>query len=622
MHPLNLTHRLFLGLLFCLSTALFSQTNTNTAEINWNGYRGYAEFDFILDGTDTVLTGPFELAGPINPSYTPSQRNFYHFNGTFQNNKPQGEWRFQFIEIDSLGKTIFKNNQLKIATQSYYRSLKTIIDQNKVNANFSYHQYQLSDKESDTVLSCTVKPLPSKTAPKQLEISTKNLALIGSINNDDFAANTWTLYDKRDSVTSLFEFSEGQLLKISNQQSTAEYLLDSTTKPNIEYRTLNLTQPYAEDILEVHFSTQDLDMIVYSFVALLRKFHTIESERIGILDTLDIPYSANSLLFKIAYHPLTKSEKNSLQVLLEQQKQMQSLIQKAAKYERLEGFTASYPRAKKYLDSVNQINNTFFSQLSWLKQLNTNNKLPYFQKDKLVRFLLQNLELKDSINTPSQLDLAYYSTLTKASLDDLQRFEERIQQLKTKWQRNKFLSELLEKISARQEIFEVLIDSSSQKLPQSYKPALDSINRFFQLHLMAYNDSLSVVERLTMAEKNIACLDDAITLLQIFDSLPQEKEALYSLYTETTFNVFTSTDIDYKAKKRILRAYEKLIQHYLLLLETSVSCQRIADLNVLIPATHQKLRLLRNKNTSYLESQLDSRVTPEEILTLFELNTQ
>ncbi len=603
-----------------LSVLGYSQSIDTLVRINLGAYDGYATYGFEIKGKDTVLNGQFNFDGPILDTFVLGHSNFFNFNGNFSDNKPVGLWDFNLTSIKKLGKTTYQDHHLKVNVDIVGHHISGIFEDYNKNTNWTHKIYLHSQVQTpDTVFTSTIQNVED-TDNKELMLETEDYSLKGKIAKDNFVDESWVWTQKEDSSVVVWEFEDGLLTKIYD--ANQEWLFDGVEKVNNSSKNnaFLLGKEYI-GILKMKLILAGLEVEMAPFVATFSRVDSLEKIRKGIIQTLNGEYTP-PLAFKLPFDALDESENLALGVIRRQGMIMDSIFNSIAEVESMPLLKEGFPEILPLLDSVQAIYGRDFYIVDQIREFFAAGLLPYLDRNRLVDFLMQRSRFSDYEQQDSSFPFNTLALNGKNSIDDLIDLEEKIMVLKDQRQKQQKLLQLEETMLGKKETVETALGFAKNNLPKSYLKSLFAIQILVDTLISEYWSNPSTIEKLVLAEKNLTCLDQLLGLIQTLSLLPSEEEKIGKLYTESTFNVHTATEIEYFAQKKILLAYFNLIPYIQELVASSVNCSNVTDLQRIISITNERMYDLRGENTRDLENRLNNEMPAKEVLHYFGIKTE
>lgn len=617
----KLTHALFCFLMLIALNEAIAQSKSNPVRIKWGSFEGYACYEYIMEGKDTILDGEFEFNGPILDTFSLVQNTYFSINGFFSNNQPVDHWLFSTAYILNLNKTTFNDTYIKVYTKARKHDIAGSFDDDHNGAYWEHKVTQVENGENigyDFILE--LEPQKKKEG-KVVKIKVPGYELKGSANEYNFANGLWDVTSNNDTANIQWVFRNGILSKVSN--GGLNWIIDGKQEVSnaAKMNTFKLSNEYIE-ILKLKLAISNYQNEDTEVVSMLSALDSLEDVRYQFFQTLKENYTP-LLKFKLPYYPLSKTEEVTLDSVLVLYNSMDSIFLKIQGINDVDLFKKNFPDVANLLDSVDLYYSNEFIALKQIRTLYKEDLIAYLNRDKLVDYLVNGVNSADSTRSNTRISLSDYLNKIKANHIKLHDLKERIISLNDMRKKEKTLLALERKMIEKDEVFNITIDSLLIETPPEFKNAVNAIQTLRDSLLQEYWNVNTVVEKLIIAEENITCLDHLLMLTNVIYRQSEKETEIIKLYTESDFNVFTSTDIQYISKKRIVEAYQEILVPYFyqLILDT-VSCTNAVKIKDLMHKTSQRMLELKHEDTKGIEKKLNKQCSAQEVLRLFDVKEQ
>ncbi len=591
-----------------------AQSQDKPVQIKWGDYEGYATYEYTVNGKDTILDGDFEFNGPILDTFTAAQRTYFSMKGHFSKNKPADDWQFNRTNVSGLNKTTFNENFLRINTVAKKHQISGSFNSNKASSNWRHDIISIADgQNAGTIFTAEIQERRDNN--KLLSIESSDCQLSGRINKTNLADSTWKWLQKNDTTYVQWQFEKGLLIEVSNKEKSWSVDDKEETLAASKINTVPLNQEYI-DVLTLKLGLVDDNISNKVCISVLHALDSLEKVRKEFFETLNQSYST-PLTFRLPYFELSDSETIKLDSIASFYALMDSLFSEVYGIKEPALFKKNFPEVVPLLDTINLLYSIEFKAVEKINSLNNSGVISYFNRDRLARYVLSKNQPLNTAQRDSLFNLQTFINHNKLALLQLKGLKERIMTLNDIRQKQKSLLALEKKMLDKNEIFKIAIDSALLVTPQKYTDGLNAIQSFRDSLTQQYWRAPSALEKLIIAEKNLTCFDNLLALTHLMYKQPEEERKITQLYTESAFNLFTSTDIEYVAKKRIVSAYsERLIPYFYNTLLPEISCENVTTAYSIISKSALRMQELKEEETQEIEKKLAKRLSNSEILSV------
>lgn len=601
--------------LIFLTVAGQAQGLEKPMKISFGSYQGYASFSYEVKGRDTMLNGPFQFTGPILDVFDTDNRNFFSFSGGFLNNKPVDYWLFTLTNVKQFNKTILQDDNLHINVDVLKHTMRG--DIGNESTNWRHEIYLKSDQQSiDTLWTSTIT---SSNDGSFLNIKTTEHDLKAQTNDANLADNTWQWLHKKDTSVLYWKFNAGILTEVI--QNGIELIIDD--EQSLQRVSKISTLPLSEksiEILKIKLNIAGLKESCRLPFSIISKLDSIETIREDLFKTVKGQYD-EPLLFKLPYFELNRKEKISLKKIVEYEIAMDSIFKSVSNIDDLEGFKKGFPEVVPFLDSVQFIYSNQYYPLKEMSDIFNEDLLPYFNRDLLADYLIKKKENSALAHHDSIYKFPVLIKYGQNAVDKLKRINKEVVFYLDKRDELQELVALEKKMLSEKVVFDSALDSALNLLPDNYYKSLYAIRQFGDSLIDKYWSTSSSLEKIVQAQKNANCFDQLFHLCETLSALPSEKNNIITAYTDSSFNVFTSTNIEYLRKKKIIAAYtQTLIPYFFDVIKNDISYENISQIQALIINTNRRMLQLKKENTKYIENNLNPKSSAKEVFELFEIS--
>ncbi|MFD2585578.1 hypothetical protein ACFSQJ_01475 [Croceitalea marina] len=642
----TLIFRVLFSVFFCyIATAQENKRYQGTLSVG--KYKGDADYSYkIIDG-DTLLDGNFSLKKANLDALLQKQDYSFDFSGSFQNNYPNGDWKFQFGEFQSNNESQVIDYQYRVAISGVQEEASGTILRGKPDGSWAYTVNQIVDsKIAQTLFKSSIefdKGIPQKS----FRIENDSLVLAGRFLRNGLAHDEWSLYDSFGlGASENWTFSNGLLKQITLE-------VDGTSKTTKIYgaysgntKIINLDEKYIQALKAYLFASSDQENEVGG------KMKQLLAQNAGYYKKIDTILSAlgesaflPEFKVKVPYFQLTAQESEQLKSVLENYTKADEISALFLKDTQLNILRLSDENAAFHYEITKKIEKEFLRPLGRILHYHHQGVLEFAPMPQVIQKLwpagkpsttieaiinLDSLNKKRSFSLDdkeqfnfSGNNLASLVQISNYAAKSLNAIKRTLDKRLTKDRRQQELIGIEEQLIVKQQELHSLIDSvASTNMSLSYKRALDTLKKHADNALSSYASMKETEAKLAKARELSSCFDELNVLAINITNLPEQEQLIKEKYKDRIWNPFMANLMDEEVKKRITSAYKKvLIPYFLTQAQTEFDCQKVKTLNNSMKETYQRMLELRVENTSKLERKLRKETDPSKVLSLFGLQS-
>ncbi|WP_343486288.1 hypothetical protein [Allomuricauda sp. d1] len=646
MKPALRTHYIKIILLswaFLTSTLLLSQNNlTYEGELKVGNYVGNANYHYkIVDG-DTLLHGPFEMQRSNLGALLEEEDVTFLFSGGFQDNYPEGRWRFEFGEFRSDRQTEVVGYQYKVNISGSQELAQGNIEKGKPDGEWIYTINQIEDSEvAETQFQSTIE-FDNGVPQKSFRIEKGDSTLVGRFLRNGLAHDEWTLFsDTAIEALERWHFENGRLQRIEVQRDGQKELIDVYVGAIQNGQTINLDEHYIQ-ILKIHAEKgAAFDVFAGGMNQLLAENAKYYQKIDDILSELGESEFLPKFKVKVPYFPLDSLEIAQLDSIKVQTEKSSAISSALLEDTQLNILKLSDEQASFLYNAVEEISRRFLKPLNSLVRYQENDIVAYVSRNALITHLwpkgvpLTEMAIMGNDSTAGaktfagpnasgydfskeNIETLYkISTYASASLDSIQLV------LNTKLAKQKRQLELIaleEQLIAKTDALTQMVDSVDGKLPKNENQALHNIKKMLDTELATYSKMEETQGKLDKARQLAGCFEAMEKLAIAVAKQSSRWEEIQQKYTDAIWNPFMANIMDEEVKKRLTNAYRKvLIPHIMNIIANDLSCENAEDLATLLDDAYTRMLQLRDEDTSKLERKLKREEDPNVVMQLLNL---
>lgn len=642
--PKKRAFHLLIKLLFMGMPMVFlaQQRQSYEGEFKVGKYEGVANYQYIVANNDTLFDGSFKIQKSNLDHLLEGKDYSFTFNGGFDQDYPEGFWRFDFGEFQSDGTSQIIDGQYQVKVSGIQEEAYGIIRKGKPNGQWVFMVNQIENSALIKTLFRSTFQFENGVAQKSFRVENDKSTLVGRFLRDGLAHDEWTLYGGDEgNTTESWYFKNGVLSEIrkGNGSETVTAKVFNEVSANA-MATVNLDSNYIT-LLKIKQSTGGINFSTNSLLAKLLDENAKHYENIDFILS-DLGQSAFFPEFKarVPYYPLDSLKTAKLDTIKNLVVQSDSISSLLLEDTHLNLVKLSDDQTAFLYQVVQEISEKFVTPLKKVVHFQEAEILSHIAPADLKKTFWPNgipskeiiIATKDSQLTYAGLQSEQYHfdfegidgidqivQYAVACLSDLQnKLNEKLSNEKRQQQFVDLEEDLIEKSTNLNQ----QIEQTKDTVPEHMLKALLTIKKFADQKLSEYSATEESSDKLVAAEQVLECLSALNRLSEAVVDMPQNWKKIQEKYTDQVWNPFTATIMDELIKKRFLNAYRKVLEPYLLeSIQTNLSCDNAQNVTNLIQESYIKMLELRDAETSKLERKLKRKQNPETVLQLFELQS-
>ncbi|MDT0607588.1 hypothetical protein [Croceitalea rosinachiae] len=638
-------------LTFIVAFLLFYNFSVEAQEkLNYQGplsvgnYTGDANYAYRIIDSDTLFDGPFRLKRANLDALLQKQDYTFDFSGSFQDNYPNGFWKFQFGQFQSNNESQVVDYQYRVAISGVQEEASGNIVLGKPDGSWIYSVNKIEDsKISETLFKSSI--IFDKGIPQQnFRIENDSLILAGRFLRNGLTHDEWSLFDSSGiGVDESWFFNDGLLQKIRIESSGS---IDETPiYDNYAGQTkiINLDSRYIEALAIYQYAILNSDRPVGGKMQSLLAQNARYYKKIDdILSELGESSFLPEFKVKVPYFPFSKEEEQQINQILADYNAAELISKSFLEDTQLNILKLSDQEAAFKYEVINQISNDVLNPLKQLVLFINNKVLEFAPRKNLLESLWNETKPKSEFNIEvaldsvkinrtfklqssntidfSVFDLKTMQNISTTILANLEAIKAELNQTLLNEKRQQELIALEEKLILQRNEMHNYIDSVGVESSGNIKRTLNSLKKHADNALSNYSALTELNTKLSAGQKLLSCYLQINKLAKNIAQLPEQEDTIKEKYKDRIWNPFMATLMDEEVKKRITSAYRKfIIPYFLKHAENEFECNQVNQLNDLMSMTYQRMLELRVENTSKLERKLRKVTDPIVVLELFEL---
>ncbi|MEO0571668.1 MAG: hypothetical protein AAF039_08180 [Bacteroidota bacterium] len=632
--------RLTCWTLFFQTAFYGQQIKEFSGERSFGTYQGQAEYEYRIEGIDTILEGGFTFQkSNLNALLRDNDSTFY-IAGEFKGGVPQGNWTFQFGEFYSDSVAQVTGFQYRLNVTGISQEAKGFLDQGKPDGTWKISQKKIKDSQVlDTLFFSEINFLDG--VPQQsFTVGNAQGTLVGRFLRNGLAHDTWSLFSNEAYNVENWFFTDGWLEKIEANTDGVPFTIGVFNNRFNPSKIMALDKGYSTlvSIYANHPSSSAIDLstgINELLVQNSSNYKKIEE----ILSELGSNEFLEGFKVKAPYFPLDSISRKELNTTVNLTARAIETSKGFLENTRLNLIKRSDEEANTLYHTIAALDSSFLRPLGALMELENLGITESLSEEMLSNYLFpkgrpspqlvivdDNGNAKDFLGPGGDLvdfeaeGMPAYLAIAEYVSQSLEQIKVTLgQKLEDDKQQQEFVL-LEEQMIAQVNAMNQFPDSTLQRLSKMERRALDNIKSKTEALLSEYAEMPTGDEKLNRARMLISCLLDFDALSQQIVKLPLRSEELREKYTDAVFNPFTATIMDESVKKRITSAYNNVLVPYMLeKVEKELNCEDAKGLQLLFQKSFERMVELREEDTSKMERKLRKERNPKVVLQLFNL---
>jgi|GEM_PF-6101363 len=612
------------------------QSLDSSSFIQLGPYSGIANYQYIVDGKDTLLDGSFELKGVKEDLIEKDQFHSFHFRGQYFQNRPDEIWDFEFGDLTKDGKAELSTYRLESSTSGKLHKAKLEFNEGKLNGTMLHQLYRVeASKISDPYFESQLN-FENGELDGEFIFSNPNLSLSAEVNQG-LASGIWLFKFEENQSRERWNFTNGSLNSIEWQSLDSSFQIKVFDQNHSDSVQMELSKKTL-DIISLHLSIEKKEALNYEVEGLIQTNDELIVQMEEIVSQLGAESHHANPLINIPFYPLTSAEEKQLKRIRLRLNQSDSIQMELKKNYQIRVLRNTNDSLRFYLEAQKIIENELLSICKTLLSFEEDSLLPFLPRTEIDSYLgIDELPIVFSINFKKglsrELKLASIETvkisyqgiaaldqLSELSLTKLKELNFQTNKILNRYQKGKELELVEEQLVKKQDAFENFMDSLLFYSSDPYRYAIASIKNSMIFKLNTYWSKGGDIDRLSESKSLLACMNSLDGLVLAIADMPRKKSEVEKVYTVSMWNAFTYTSMTEIVKKKIYNTYANILLPYFLNeVEENFNCSRLESLKHQINDTHYRMLELKEERTGKLEKKLSKNLSPQEALLLLKI---
>lgn len=590
----------------------------------YNGLEGKSQVKQDLKIEDHKGSFDFFQLKELDKTFT-----LQSYNGFLESGKKEKFWEYQYQEYTPSNSTSLKDNILQTTINGFKMVFSGSFKNNLAQDKWVIKKLEINNSDENLV-NQIIAEFDNGKFINQIEQKSSDFNFKGQFDNESQPDGKWIMsyINEEKAYEEHYVFNKGQLIEhqflgdFSNKQIEFKQQNDTANFVIVDFNFEHLTvqshqllkdkdlQNFDEFIKNTEFSKKQLSKYFADFSKQQNLFiwHVGNYDSSFFAPKIKLKYYAHSDEFKVKLNKIIESSEEVTQKISQLLNKESFII-----HQNTDSEIALYMRVFQEYQKWFNKNKTFF-------ELFKSNLIDYYDENSLMPNQLVaaefpnqiDLNIRDEIITKNHQFPKPQQSKTINSLQSIIQFiNDDVNKIIKKSEiiiaNNIQMTELEEKekilISSKDEVLAYLqdeVEKSDGKVEIKYFDFLDQlVNQTYQSYTY-----LELDEKKKQIEQTILCIESIPTNITKIQNIFNRHQKLINLYTRTTWNAFTMTDMSEIIKPRLFVAYTKLYENIVKNIINSNTCESFDNLMRDYNKTYLKMIDLHEEDTKTIELAL------------------
>lgn len=609
---------------------------TYTGSLKIGTYKGDANYNYSLRENDTILIGNFEFE-KANPKALIGKGDVsFSIKGQFENDYPEGYWKFEFNEFQSSRKSKVEDNKYVVNVNGKQRIAFGNLKLGNPDGEWTIKEQEIKNSKVQKVNFNSIIEFNQGIPQRSFTIQDDYQELVGRFLRNGLAHDRWTLFsDSELEEIESWKFNDGvlQSIHLQSRQTTKRIEVDVKDIDSIEVIPLN--DKFFE-ILKLKLPSDKTKRILESGIAQLLSRNNKHYQSIDtVLSQLGTSSFTPQFKVSVPFYPIQTDEKRLIDSISSYVKKSSKISDYLLTDTQLSIRKLSDKDVRALEDTVEEIFEYILIPLQEISGYADNGLLRYIDRTKLLprfwnggiselqSFEKYDIKLKDKIDKKSEA-LVVLNTLASQSFLRLEGIKNILEKKIDKQEKQQEAIALEKEMIKQHNYLAELSESAlTDSIPKVYYSAIEKLKNDAQEKLSAYSTINDVNEKLSFGKELVDCFKKFNGVGKGILKLPVQQDKIREKYQDAVWNPFIATVMDEMVKKRIVSAYENvLIPYFLQNIEEGLSCEDASKWVVLVDSVYDRMLTLREEDTKKMERKLKKEEDPLIILQRFQIEPQ
>jgi hypothetical protein len=623
--------------------------------------KGMVDYQYIVHKKDTLYNGNFNFKH-VRYSMQENTINVVEYQGVYKKAVKNGNWRYfnKYLIED-------KNNYIedfqiihKASGESF--QIQGFFKEGLADGNWQLVHQKIADSKPIDTLLCLNASFNSGKLLGEMRGKDSIVDFKISFDKESFSEKTWKFTHKLNNGKNITEFRvyENGILKnhfftidghevgvnhvgLLGQVSDDEELWKQVTIKDDYFKIISFANTgFSPKDAYVNFNSNELERLIQNTNRTLKKSLIAfkEYQSASIWDMLPGDSKIDLPLFKVRKFPFEQGEKKKLDKLSEMVKRLEFDIQEflnspqlqVGKYADKE-LNYRYQRIRihkeqvyKLIELVNHIKNPAFEFVNRKEIFSYIGPRITYPLRIEYEFKEQKFEQNSSFTFDKSFHLYELDEILESVQlikKDLDGVLEKSNKILERFKNQKELQAQEEELIAKKDQLIAFFDikNKSDDFNAYHEQIADDIILFVEKSFKEYA-ALSIEDKKQKISVYIKCFDNILWVYEHWKTIPTRVKRLDELYTRTTWNPYTFTNMSERVKSRVYEAYEILFPYLIQDFINNISCETVDSKSKNIQRLYTRMLDLREQDTKTLERSIRRIKDPMVLLEQLEIDVK
>lgn len=620
-----------------------------SGEVNFGGEQFDSEFEFYVEGGDTIYHGSFFLNRPLTDHQIEDPFNFLTVEGAFHRGTPDKTWKVSTGDFVVNGKAEYRKYSYIKQVEGIETLTTAYFDRGQRTGTWRIFEWELEASEVKDTLLMAELTFENDLLYGPIKFQDSLHTLSGMIGTEERASGTWNFSKEGEGspdtgMNQRWIFSDARLTEKIVEQGGVEvrYQIFKDTLTDGESEFVEISPNFFEIVrLTASISNEDI----------FDPSHFEQGFEDFYAGTVQLILSSDSLLFvaagkkaalpvmtEVFKFPLSRKERRDLDKAREAAASVRELIELLERDPQINLARISTPEVSWYMGLVHLIDEKYLAPIDEIFHLLDEGVFEFIDRDRYITtrisfgaeikgekamedsvvkvdYRFQTYEPKDEEAPVKRL-----RTLAEGLVSELELISDSLELFIFEIRKEEELTGKEGELFERFEGLQVLADSVlTEELDELAGFKLDkAINDFLKSKISEFASLESSTERMRAVDETLDCLDKAENLILVLESSLQNYYATRDAYKRQVFNPYTYTYMEETIKPTIFKSFERVILPGIYQNVKYLSCVNIEDVKLNFSILFDGMNAVLNQDTKRKQRRIKRAADPAEAAEILE----
>lgn len=640
------------AMLFCFQHSFFFAQDTReyAGKYYLSGQlKGRAAYTYQTKNGEKIKEGPFLFRLDLEDSLNINYKEKYQLQGNYKGDQKINEWKFSYSSLYPEEGEYIDDLYIKETASGNIFTIKGDFKDGLANNIWTVTKRKVENSVVTDTNYFSSAEFKKGQFINNIQVQNNTHQLVGEIDNNSFLNGEWIIFHN-DSSRIIIEYRiynagilNSHIIEIDGNKYTLNYegignlnetdnLLSSIPVNDTYFEILKFGSLGSVDEKKVSLST--IDNIQRTTQELITgAFDSLSSLNGYKIWDGDTPFTLPKA--KVKKHPFTIEEETVIRESAKMIQETDNYLNRFLHIAQAEISKNSNDTIAKYYEVCLHYEKAFIKIKTTFKEL----QKPSFEyvnrslvipkifdgidySDKIIYGINdKNIEVSYSFPKPLKSNEATIISLfaqLKKIRDDIEIINAKVQPILKKEEQRAGLAQDEKKLVEKRDSI-IAKFSKKSTLNEFQKKVSSEVVDYVQKEFKVYAQQ-PLDKRVKTLSSVLSCFDQFLKLYDQLEKTPKKVAEIKELYTRTVWNPFTMTDMDEIVKERVFNAYQNHILPYLIdQFKENIRCSNIENKTDNIQVLFDRMKELREQDTSELERQLKRISNPKELIEAFQL---